>query len=106
VIPLESRETLDQPKIFGFDLSEETAGSIERAFKAGAVERASFYRLEGEVYNEYRPTCATESALLDEVVINYCRMQRVRELESRTLNDESPNPKLFALYFPILAEKA
>jgi hypothetical protein len=40
-----------------------------------------------------------QSALLDEVIINYWRMQRARDLESSTLNDESPNPKLLTLYF-------
>jgi hypothetical protein len=74
-------------------------GYVAQIDLQGETERASFYRLEGEFYNEYRPTCATESALLDEVIINYWRMQRVREMESSTLNDESPNPKLLALYF-------
>jgi hypothetical protein len=74
-------------------------GYVAQIDLQGEAERASFYKLEGEFYNEYRPTCATESALLDEVVINYWRMQRARELESSTLNDESPHPKLLALYF-------
>jgi hypothetical protein len=75
-------------------------GYVAQIDLQGETERASFYKLEGEFYNEYRPTCATESALLDEVIINYWRMQRARDLESSTLlNDESPNPKLLALYF-------
>jgi hypothetical protein len=74
-------------------------GYVAQIDLQGETERNSFYQLEGEFYNEYRPTCATESALLDEVIINYWRMQRVREMESSTLNDESPNPKLLALYF-------
>jgi hypothetical protein len=74
-------------------------GYVAQIELQGEAERASFYKLEGEFYNEYRPTCATESALLDEVIINYWRFQRARELESSTLNDESPNQKLLALYF-------
>ena len=74
-------------------------GYVAQIDLQGEAERASFDQLEGEFYNEYRPTCATESALLDEVVINYWRFQRARELESSTLNDESLNPKLLALYF-------
>jgi hypothetical protein len=74
-------------------------GYVAQIDLQGETERDSFYRLEAEFYNEYRPTCATESALLDEVVINYWRMQRARELESSTLNGESPNPKLLPLYF-------
>ena len=74
-------------------------GYVAQIDLQGESERASFYRLEGEFYNEYRPTSATESALLDEVVINYWRFQRARELEAQTLNSESVNPKLLALYF-------
>jgi hypothetical protein len=62
-------------------------------------EEAQFNSIEEEFYNEYRPTCATESALLDEVVINYWRFQRARDLESRALEEERDNLKLLALYF-------
>ena len=64
----------------------------------GDDERLSFYALEQSLYDEYRPTCATESLLLDEVTLNYWRLQRVRNLESRALEDERENAKLLALY--------
>jgi hypothetical protein len=44
-------------------------GYVAQIDLQGEAERASFCKLEGEFYNEYRHTCATESALLDEVVI-------------------------------------
>jgi hypothetical protein len=47
--------------------------------------------------DEYRPTCATES-LLDEVTLNYWRLQRARNLESQTLEQDRENEKLLALY--------
>jgi hypothetical protein len=42
------------------------------------------------------PTCATES-LLDEVTVNYWRLQRARNLESQALEQDRENEKL-ALY--------
>lgn len=74
-------------------------GYVAQINLQGQAERDRFYRLEAEFYNEYRPTSATESALLDEVVLNYWRFQRARDLESEALNEESVNPKLLALYF-------
>ena len=62
-------------------------------------ESLQFNNIEQEFYNEYRPTCATESALLDEVLVNYWRFQRARDLESRALDEERDNLKLIALYF-------
>lgn len=61
-------------------------------------EREGFYALEERLYDEYRPTCATESLLLDEVTLNYWRLQRARALESSTLADDRENHKLLALY--------
>lgn len=64
----------------------------------GTEERSSFYALEERMYDEYRPTCATESLLLDEVTLNYWRLQRARNLESKALDEERENLKLLALY--------
>jgi hypothetical protein len=66
----------------------------------GEDERLGFYALEQSLYDEYRPTCATESLLLDEVTLNYWRLQRARTLESRTLGleEDRENEKLLALY--------
>jgi hypothetical protein len=61
-------------------------------------ERLGFYALEQSLYDEYRPTCATESLLLDEVTLNYWRLQRVRNLESQALAEDRENDKLLALY--------
>lgn len=61
-------------------------------------ERDSFYALEARLYAEYRPTCATESLLLDEVTLNYWRLQRARALEAETLTHDRENHKLLALY--------
>lgn len=61
-------------------------------------ESDGFYSLERCLYDEYRPTCATESLLLDEVTLNYWRLQRARALESETLADDRENGKLLALY--------
>ena len=62
-------------------------------------ERDSFFSLEARLYDEYRPTCATESLLLDEVTLNYWRLQRARALESETLAHDRENQKLLALYY-------
>ena len=83
-----------------------TPYSLDRPRKHGCVpelhlgddERLSFYALEQSLYEEYRPTCATESLLLDEITLNYWRLQRARNLESQALQDERDNHKLLALY--------
>jgi hypothetical protein len=64
----------------------------------GNDERLGFYALEQSLYNEYRPTCATESLLLDEVTLNCWRLQRARNLESQALEQDRENEKLLALY--------
>jgi hypothetical protein len=64
----------------------------------GKDERLGFYALDQSLYDEYRPTCATESLLLDEVTLNYWRLQRARNLESQALEQDRENEKLLALY--------
>ena len=61
-------------------------------------ERDGFYSLEERLYDEYRPTCATESLLLDELTLNYWRLQRARRLEAAAFTEEHINHKLLSLY--------
>ena len=61
-------------------------------------ESGDFYSLERSLYDEYRPTCATESLLLDELTLNYWRLQRARVLEANLLGEDRENRKLLALY--------
>jgi CRISPR/Cas system-associated endonuclease Cas1 len=72
---------------------------VKRRSPLSSEDRALFLSMVNELSGEKQPETARERALVEDIALNYIRLQRARQLETETLNKYIADGKSLALAF-------